>query len=456
MLFYVRTHNGSAMPIEMPSPKAKAKPDLQKLAQPLGKSLSAPAELSAAQLPKAALPKPQANHFSGHLARLNAATPVRFQGWGQTGQALPEVDLQDFLSGNKAKRAAFVQKLGQSLSQYGFVSISGHRVSPALVKNYYQSVPKVFNLPMDVKKQYVRTDLGRSRGYYELGQETKAVYEGGPRVADKKENWHSGAPDTLNVFPREGSRVFPRQNVALFNQMEQTSLVLAEALGEYLDSIGLADNGYLKSTLLEKNRPIGNHLMRTIHYPAVPADQRTSFQPGHPVVRAGQHFDMNLFTLLPEATEAGLQIMPRKNGQETGQWLPIHSQAGTLIMNVGDMLSLVTGGEVNEQGRIVKQGVIPSIRHQVVGDETTLEKPRLSVPFFATPHYDKPLRNLKTGQELPTVEFSYRRLNGHGSLANTSLSDFRKNVEPMVRPLNLEPLIGQKRKAVQAFPPAQP
>lgn len=379
----------------------------------------------------------QANHFSGSVLNLKKAAPLRFQGWGETGQALPEVNLQDFTSGDTEKRAAFVQKLGESLSRYGFVSISGHSVPPALINTYYQTLPKVFGLPMDIKKQYVRADMGRNRGYYELGQETKAVYAGGPRVADKKENWHSGAPDTFNVFPQEGSRSFPRQNEMLFRKMESTSLLLAEAVGEYMDSIGLKDHGYLKSTLLDHNRPIGNHLMRSIHYPPVPKSERLGYQPGQPVIRAGQHTDMNLFTLLPEATEAGLQIMPRENGEETGKWLPIHSQAGTLMMNVGDMLSLISGGEINEQGRIVKQGAIPSIRHQVVGDETTLGRPRFSIPFFTTPHYDKPLRNLKTGQEIPTVEFSYRRLNGHGSLNHTSLSDFRKNVAPMVRPLTL-------------------
>ncbi|WP_373532210.1 2-oxoglutarate and iron-dependent oxygenase domain-containing protein [Vampirovibrio sp.] len=442
MLTYVRTHLGAAMPVGFSSPRKKSELTLESSL----KNKQTTPEKSASQTQPAAtqevqskitIAPSQAHHFSGAMLNTKKTVPIRFQGWGQTGQALPEVNLQDFTSGNAAKRVAFVQKLGNSLSQFGFVSISGHNVSPTLIKTYYQTLPKVFGLPMDVKKQYVRADLGRSRGYYELGQETKSAYEGGPRVADKKENWHSGAPDTLNVFPQEGSRSFPRQNERLFKQMENTSLLLAEAVGEYLDSIGLKDQGYLKSTLLDGKRPIGNHLMRSIHYPAVPEAERQGYQAGQPVIRAGQHFDMNLFTLLPEATEAGLQIMPRKNGQETGKWLPIHSQAGTLVMNVGDMLSLISGGEINEQGRIVKQGVIPSIRHQVVGDETTLSRPRLSIPFFTTPHYDKPLRNLKTGQEIPTVAFSYRRLNGHGSLNNTSLSEFRKNVTPMVRPLTL-------------------
>jgi isopenicillin N synthase-like dioxygenase len=375
--------------------------------------------------------------FSHKKAETHSASSVRFQGWGDAGQALPVVNLKDFTQGDILRRKAFVQKLGQSLSKYGFVSIAGHQVPEQVVKNYYQTVPAVFGLPMDIKQQYVRADLGRNRGYYELGQETKSVYDGGPRQADLKENWHSGAPDTLNLFPKQGPSQFQNQNLQLFNQMEKTSIILAQALGEYLDSIGLQDKGYLKSLLVDNGKPIGNHLMRTIHYPAVPANQQVGFKPGEPVIRAGQHFDMNLFTLLPEATEAGLQIMPRENGKETGQWLPIHSQAGTLIMNVGDMLSLITGGKVNEQGKITEQGVIPSIRHRVVGDSTTLNKPRYSIPFFATPHYEKPLKNLKTGEDLMTAQFSYNRLAGHGSVdkAQMSLQQFLDNTKQMTRSL---------------------
>lgn len=375
--------------------------------------------------------------FSHKKAETHSANSVRFQGWGEAGQALPVVNLNDFTQGDILRRKAFVQKLGQSLSKYGFVSIAGHRVPEQVVKNYYQTVPAVFGLPMDIKQQYVRADLGRNRGYYELGQETKSVYDGGPRQADLKENWHSGAPDTYNLFPKQGPSQFQNQNFQLFNQMEKTSIILAQALGEYLDSIGLQDKGYLKSLLVDNGKPIGNHLMRTIHYPAVPANQQVGFKPEEPVIRAGQHFDMNLFTLLPEATEAGLQIMPRENGKETGQWLPIHSQAGTLIMNVGDMLSLITGGKVNEQGKIVEQGIIPSIRHRVVGDSTTLNKPRYSIPFFATPHYEKPLKNLKTGEDLMTAQFSYNRLAGHGSVdkSQMSLQQFLDNTKQMTRSL---------------------
>ena len=124
--------------------------------------------------------------------------------------------------------------------------------------------------------------------------------------------------------------------------------------------------------------------------------------------------------------------MRRKDGQED-QWLPIHSQEGHLICNAGDMLSFITGGSTNAKGTIDQSGALPSIRHRVVGDPGSLSKPRYSTPFFLTPHYDKPLKNLKTGESMPTGEFVYRRLKGHGSLdPGVSYPQFRQNVDAML------------------------
>lgn len=361
---------------------------------------------------------------------------VRFSGEILKQQNIPVVDMRDFNSTDPLKKSQFVQKLGKSLADYGFVAIAGHGVPQDLINRHFQALKSVFALPMSAKAQYVRPELGRNRGYYELGQEKKASQVGGEKkYADLNEKWHSGA--IANVFPTEQEQempIFQDANPALYNAMEKTGIQLVEAIGLYLDSIGLKDNGYLKSTVLntQDNRPIGSHLLRSIHYPPVTPQEQKRFQTGQPIIRAGEHYDLNLITLLPEATESGLQILRRKAGQEDA-WLPIHSQEGHLICNAGDMLSFITGGTTNANGTIDQSGVLPSIRHRVVGDPGSLNKPRYSTPFFLTPHYDKPLQNLKTGESIPTGEFVYRRLKGHGSLdPSVSYQQFRQNVAPML------------------------
>jgi|GEM_PF-5791215 len=378
----------------------------------------------------------QRQHFSGQLLQLARPGRVQFSGEILKQQNIPVVDMRDFNSADPVKKSQFVQKLGKSLADYGFVAIAGHGVPQELINRHFRALESVFALPMNAKKQYVRADLGRNRGYYELGQEKKAAEVGGEKkYADLNEKWHSGA--VANVFPTEQERevpIFKDANPALYNSMEKTGIQIIEAIGLYLDSIGMKDNGYLKSTVVNQqdNRPIGSHLLRSIHYPPVTPQEQQRYQAGQPVIRAGEHYDLNLITLLPEATESGLQILRRKAGQED-KWLPIHSQEGHLICNAGDMLSFITGGTTNAKGTIDQSGVLPSIRHRVVGDPGSLNKPRYSTPFFLTPHYDKPLKNLKTGESLPTGEFVYRRLKGHGSLdPSIGYPQFRQNVGPML------------------------
>lgn len=348
---------------------------------------------------------------------------------------LPVVDLRDYSADDATKREAFVQKLGKSLKDYGFVAVAGHDINPELASRYYGNLKNVFALPMIAKKAYAHPELGFNRGYYPLGQERKADKPGGDKkFADLNEKWHIGA--VANVFP-EGisAEVSELQETApqMYSAMEKTSTKIVSAIGQFLDSVGLQDRGYLKSTMVNaKRKPIGSHLLRSIHYPPVKPEQRSRFTEGEPVIRAGEHDDLNLITLLPESIEPGLEILRRKDGKND-RWMAVHSQEGHLICNSGKMLSLISGGEINHKGDITKQGLLPSIRHRVVGDPATLDKARYSTPFFVTPHYDKPLRNLRTGEELTTGEFLYRRLQGHGSLdPSVSYETFRKNADQML------------------------
>jgi len=383
------------------------------------------------------------DQFSSKILPLVAGRHPNFSTTAaQAKEQLPIVDLNDFASHDQAKRKAFIENLGNSLKDYGFVAVAGHDITPKLMDEYYATIKDVFALPMDAKKQYVRPQMGRNRGYYELGQETKNdKASGGKKMADLKENWHTGA--VANVFPEEAHGKVPefkRTAMSLYAAMEKTSTKLVDAIGQFMDSVGLKDKGYLKSTMQGHNeKPIGSHLLRSIHYPPVQPEQIARFKPGEPVIRAGEHDDLNLITLLPESVEPGLEILRRKNGVND-HWMPVHSQEGHLICNSGKMLSLISGGKINDKGDIIEQGLLPSIRHRVVGDTGSLNKARYSTPFFVTPHYDKPLRNLKTGEELSTGEFLYRRLKGHGSLdSKTSYAEFRQNADPMLIKEELPP-----------------
>jgi isopenicillin N synthase-like dioxygenase len=105
-------------------------------------------------------------------------------------------------------------------------------------------------------------------------------------------------------------------------------------------------------------------LLRILHYPPLPSD----VPPG--VIRAAAHEDVNLITLLPAATAAGLEVQDCD-----GAWHQVPAETGDLVVNVGDMLQLAS------------QGYYRSTTHQVVNPETAAAgESRFSLPLFIHPH----------------------------------------------------------------------
>jgi isopenicillin N synthase-like dioxygenase len=116
----------------------------------------------------------------------------------------------------------------------------------------------------------------------------------------------------------------------------------------------------------------GNSVLRLIHYPPL----KNQFIPGG--VRAAEHEDINLITLLPESTASGLELLTRD-----GVWLPIDSLEGQIIVDAGDMLARITNG------------VVPATTHRVVNPPRSEEDvERYSMPFFVHPYPECVLRVL--------------------------------------------------------------
>jgi isopenicillin N synthase-like dioxygenase len=100
-------------------------------------------------------------------------------------------------------------------------------------------------------------------------------------------------------------------------------------------------------------------------------------------IRAAAHEDVNLITLLPAATATGLEV--QDNG---GNWHPIASDLGDLVVNVGDMLALVSDGYYR------------STTHRVInppGDAA--QTARFAMPLFLHPRADAQLTATITAKD---------------------------------------------------------
>ena len=286
---------------------------------------------------------------------------------------IPSLDLADFRSGDPERKARFVQQLGEAYQNIGFVALKNHGLTDEQTQALYADVKSFFSLPDDVKQQYEKPELAGQRGYVSKGKE----HAKGRNTGDLKEFYHVGQEvedDTDPIGKEYPANIWPRE-VEGFHKSTFTTYRTLEAAGkDVLRAIAL----YLKlpETYFDDKVRNGNSILRPIHYfpienpDAVPAD----------AVRAAEHGDINLITLLMGASADGLQVKRRDD-----KWIPITALPDQIVVNVGDMLQRLTNG------------VLKSTIHRVVNPpREKMNSSRFSVPFFMHPRSEMSLAALES------------------------------------------------------------
>ncbi|AWW30650.1 isopenicillin N synthase family oxygenase [Echinicola strongylocentroti] len=288
---------------------------------------------------------------------------------------IPSLDLSDFTDGDPNKKAQFVKKLGEAYQNIGFVAIKNHGLTQELQDQLYASIKAFFGLDDAIKSNYERPEIGYQRGYTGKGKE----HAKGRNTGDLKEFYHVGQElsniadtDPLkkdyppNVWPEEVPE-FKQTALEVFRIIEAAGKSMLQAIALYLE----LEENYFEDKVLH-----GNSILRPIHYFPIenPADVPSD------AVRAAEHGDINLITLLMGASADGLQVL-----RKDGQWIPITALPEQLVVNVGDMLERLTNKKLK------------STIHRVVNPpREKMNNSRYSIPFFMHPRSDMDLTCLES------------------------------------------------------------
>ncbi len=282
---------------------------------------------------------------------------------------IPVVDLADFLSGDATRKKNFVEQLGKAYEDVGFVAVKNHGIPENLMKELYSSVQHFFSLPLEKKKKYEVQGLAGQRGYTSFGKE----HAKGSDAPDLKEFFQYGQavedhdrvveeyPDNVQV---KELATFNPTFLQSYREFEKSGRALLQAIALYL---GLEEDYF--------NDPIhnGNSILRAIHYPPITHEPKSA-------IRAEQHEDINLITLLVGASAEGLQILTKQN-----EWVPVTALPGQIVVNVGDMLQRLTNNKLR------------STTHRVVNPSRVLwHTSRFSIPFFLHPRSEMSLACLES------------------------------------------------------------
>jgi len=282
---------------------------------------------------------------------------------------IPVVDLSKFVKGSEEQRKEFIDDLGKAFHEVGFVGVVNHGISKELVEGFYAASKSFFSLPFSVKKKYEIDGMAGQRGFTSFGKEHAKQSQ----VADLKEFFQLGQYIEENhpkkeLYPDnpwvDETPDFSKLGKDLYKAFETSGAHLLKAIALYLN---------LPEEYFDQRIKDGTSILRSIHYPPITEEPRTA-------IRAEQHEDINLITLLVGASAGGLQLL-----NTDGEWLDITPEKDEIVINVGDMLQRLTNN------------YLKSTTHRVVNPpKEQWHVPRLSIPFFLHPRAEMDLTCLES------------------------------------------------------------
>ncbi len=273
-------------------------------------------------------------------------------------RAIPVIDLAKFKNGTPQEREQFVKELGQAFHEVGFVGVVNHDISKSLIDDFYSEAKAFFALPVETKEKYEIPALAGQRGYTSFGKEhakqskvadLKEFFQIGQEVADGDDD-EDLYPDNVHVDEKP---IFTATGIQLYRAFEEAGGALLQAIAIYM---GLDEHFF--DSKIDK----GNSILRAIHYPPIREEPQSA-------IRAEQHEDINLITLLVGASAGGLQLLTKDN-----EWKDVVPEEDEIVINVGDMLQRLTNN------------YLKSTTHRVINPpRSEWHVPRLSIPFFLHP-----------------------------------------------------------------------
>ncbi|MGB1237846.1 MAG: isopenicillin N synthase family dioxygenase [Pseudomonadales bacterium] len=249
----------------------------------------------------------------------------------------------------------------KSLRETGFGVLKNHPINKDQVQSIYDNWQQFFD---GQEKQNFLYNKGPQDGFFPAQMAESAK---GQEVQDIKEYFHYYP---WGQCPAE----LKDELVKYYDNARGLACELLSWVEQFSPSEVAANFRQPLSSMIEGSE---QSLLRVLHYPPLKGDEEPS------AIRAAAHEDINLLTVLPAASEPGLQVLAKN-----GEWLEVPCEFGNLIINIGDMLQEASGG------------YFPSTTHRVVNpDGADTKKSRISIPLFLHPNPEVVLSDKYTAGE---------------------------------------------------------
>ncbi|KAJ9565837.1 hypothetical protein OSB04_001803 [Centaurea solstitialis] len=310
-------------------------------------------------------------------------------------QSIPVIDMNDLIMGGSEMRLQ-MENLRSICHEWGIFQLVNHGVDKSLVEEMKKRMVEFFKMPIQEKLRY-KLKGGEYEGY---GQTIL-------HAQDQKVDWADRFYMITNPLHRRKSNLLPEFPPLLRDTLENYLLEVQKLGMSLFGLIGQAVD-INKKEMFEIFED-GMQSVRMTYYPPCP-------QPDL-VIGLTPHSDAAGITILLQVNDVnGLQV------KKDGIWIPVNFLPDAFIVNVGDILEILSNGVYN------------SIEHRAIVNAT---KERMSLAMFFNPKMAAdvgPSKSLIASTRNPPLyktlvmeqylkEFFSRKLNGKTFLEKMKIKD---------------------------------
>jgi len=290
---------------------------------------------------------------------------------------IPVLDIAPFLNNSSAPASrSFVDALRAVCHEHGFFQLVGHRIDRTRSSELQQLARRFFARPEAERMEIANVHSPQFRGYTPVGHEHT---RGRP---DRREQLDIGrelppprlAPGDPAWLRLRGPNLWPRG----VPELEGVVAAWADAMQQ----LGRALCGALALALgqpVDRFEPLVTPepevLVKIIRYPGASRSEPTDDAQG-----VGEHRDTGLVTFVLQDATGGLQV------RLGDQWVDVEPRADAFVVNLGEMMQLLT------------HGYFAATVHRVVTPPAGTD--RLSIAYFFNPKLEATLAPLTLPPEL--------------------------------------------------------
>ncbi|KAK8035754.1 2OG-Fe(II)oxygenase [Apiospora marii] len=283
---------------------------------------------------------------NGPVSRTVLQTPLR----DAEPSEIPVIDVSGLSSPSLSDRQAVARQIRDAATNTGFFYIARHGIPRPTTEAAHQACLDFFRQPAEVKMRASIDRSHRFNGYkppatlrinpfesVDVRESFSWVYDPrfDPSVADVSQIPPEAAAHlSPEDFPWEATANLPQFKAAIVDYW-RACLGLARAL---VRAFALALD--LDEHFFDSKFTYPDAVLAMNYYPPIPkpkGDEATARPQSEQEVSIGSHTDFQLFTILWQDDNGGLQVLNRQ-----GQWINAKPIEGTLVVNIADYLQRIT------------------------------------------------------------------------------------------------------------------